>query len=523
MKKLLHTLLCAFLLAAILPLTGCLTAYADSWPALSSTILSEGAILIDADSGTVLYGKNQDQAYYPASITKVMTAIVVLEQVESLDEEVVFSYDAVNTNLEPNATIIGAVAGDKLSVRDCLYSLLLHSANDAANALAEHVAGSNEQFAELMNQKAAELGCTNTHFMNPSGLGDPEHYTSCSDMAKIMAYAIQNPQFLQIDQTQYYTHAPISRYPDPEDPVNTVYAHHKMMRKNSAEYYEGVFAGKTGYTMAAGNTLVTACERNDMKLICVILNGHQSQYTDTRTLFDYGFSSFQSLSVNQNDQLYTTLESNLNVDHIPLVPMLTLSIPDSERITLPKNASFDQAVPTLCYDLDEKEKSTGAIARLDYSFENHPVGHAYVYLQDNSQQMEQAAQEARSMKANVQNSVPETIQLTEQSETPTATVAGQLPQMETRDHAPITIDEESGRIILPDPIMKVIKILAAIAAVTAIVFLIYYLYERREEYARKRRRARMLKHTRDLSRAQKARRDMLLNNRSRKHGRRHRK
>ena len=167
--------------------------YADSWPSCTENIEAEGAVLMDAKSGTVLYAKNEHAHYYPASITKVLTAIVVLEHVENLETKITFSTAATKDNLEPNSTVIGAVAGDKLSVRDCLYSLLLHSANDCANALAEYVAGSNSAFAELMNEKAQAIGCTDSHFTNPSGLNNAEHYTSAMDMAKIMQYAIQNP------------------------------------------------------------------------------------------------------------------------------------------------------------------------------------------------------------------------------------------------------------------------------------------------------------------------------------------
>ena len=161
-------------------------ALADTWPTCVDQIEADGALLMDAKSSTILYAKNENTHYFPASITKVLTAIVVLEHVENLEEQVTFSQEATRGNLENNSTVIAASPGDKLSVRDCLYSLLLHSANDCANALAEHVAGSNEKFAELMNQKAAEIGCTNSHFTNPSGLNNPEHYTSALDMAKIM-------------------------------------------------------------------------------------------------------------------------------------------------------------------------------------------------------------------------------------------------------------------------------------------------------------------------------------------------
>ena len=227
----------------LLPITGFASV---SWPQASFNLNSEGAILIDADSDAILYEKNSTTAYFPASITKVLTAILVLENCKNLEDKVTFSYAAVNGNLEPNSTIIGAIPGDKLSVRDCLYGLLLHSANDCANALAEYIAGSNEKFADMMNAKAAEIGCINSHFANPSGLNNPEHYTCAYDFAKIMQYAIKNDTFRAIDATQVYTHAPISKYPNDTDSENTVYAHHHMMRKSYAEYYPGVFAGKTG-------------------------------------------------------------------------------------------------------------------------------------------------------------------------------------------------------------------------------------------------------------------------------------
>ena len=203
--------------------------FAEDWPQCPENIEAEGAVLLDANSGTVLYAKNEHNTYFPASITKVLTAIVVLEHVDNLETKISFSSAATKDNLEANSTVIGAVPGDKLSVRDCLYGLLLHSANDCANALAEYVAGSNAAFSDMMNEKAKEIGCTDSHFTNPSGLNNKEHYCSAMDMAKIMQYAIQNPIFLQIDATQAYTHAPISKYPDADSKENTIYAHHKMI------------------------------------------------------------------------------------------------------------------------------------------------------------------------------------------------------------------------------------------------------------------------------------------------------
>ena len=498
-----------------------LTAYAATWPTLDFAVESEGAILIDADSGAVLYEKNATTAYYPASITKVLTAIIVLENCTNLEDKVTFSYAAVNTNLEQNSTIIGAVAGDKLSVRDCLYGLLLQSANDCANALAEYIAGSNEKFAELMNQKAAELGCVNSHFANPSGLNNPEHYTCAADYAKIMQYAIKNDTFRSIDATQVYTHAPISKYPDANAPENTIYAHHHMMRRSFSDYYPGVFAGKTGYTTLAGNTLVTACERDGMTLICVILNGHNSQYRDTRNLFNFGYDSFQSLEVGTADESYNQLASNLKVDDIQLVNTLDFTIDASNHVTLPKNESFDSVCRSMSYDLSDKEKADGSFARVDYSMDDRSIGQAYIRLTDDSEARAAASQDAAVMEAKVQETVPETIHLSEKTDGDSKPkVAGQLPQESSANHAPIVLNREKGRIELPKPIQRVLFILTVIALIAGFVFGIYYLLERREEFLRSRRRKRMLKHTKDLTREQKARRDMMLNSRT---GRRKRK
>ena len=492
-----------------------LTAYAATWPTPDFAVESEGAILIDADSGAVLYEKNATTAYYPASITKVLTAIIVLENCTNLEDKVTFSYAAVNGNLEQNSTIIGAVPGDKLSVRDCLYGLLLQSANDCANALAEYIAGSNEKFAELMNQKAAELGCVNSHFANPSGLNNPEHYTCAADFAKIMQYAIKNDTFRSIDATQVYTHAPISKYPDADAPENTIYAHHHMMRRSFSDYYPGVFAGKTGYTTLAGNTLVTACERDGMTLICVILNGHNSQYRDTRNLFNFGYDSFQSLEVGSADESYNQLASNLKVDGIQLVNTLDFTIDASNHVTLPKSESFDSVQRSMRYDLSDQEKADGSFARVDYSMDDRSIGQAYIRLTDDRAAKAAASQDAAVMEAKVQETVPETIHLSEKTEEDTKPkVAGQLPQESTTSHAPIVLNREKGRIELPKPIVRVLLILAVIALAAALVFGIYYLLERREEFIRSRRRKRMLKHTRDLTREQKARRDMMLNSRT---------
>ncbi len=498
------------------------TSYAATWPQVNFDVASDGAILIDADSNTILYEKNSTAAYFPASITKVLTAILVLENCTNLEDKVTFSYAAVNSNLEPNSTIIGAVPGDKLSVRDCLYGLLLHSANDCANALAEYIAGSNEKFAEMMNAKAAEIGCINSHFVNPSGLNDPNHYTCAYDFAKIMQYAIRNETFRSIDAVQAYTHAPISKYPNEDDSENTVYAHHHMMRQSYKEYYPGVFAGKTGYTTLAGNTLVTACEKDGMTLICVILNGHSSQYVDTTNLFNFGYNNFKSLEAGTNDSNLSKLKSNLKVDDIQLVDSLEFNIDPSYHITVPTTESMENVTSTVSYDLTDTEKSNGAFSRIDYTYADRQVGTAYVTLSETTARYNtqyQSLTDASHSSESTLETIPESIDIDVSSSIDRAS-SNEQSYGSTNKHAPIIINKEDGSIEIPEPIKKLVLILGCICLIASLLFGIFYVFERRETFIRTKRRERMLRHTRDLTRSQKIKRDMLLSSRSRKRGKR---
>lgn len=370
-----RVLLWVFLLLGLFPMTAFA---APSWPD-NVYVEAEGGIVMDADSGAVLYGKNIHQQYYPASITKILTALIVIENCD-LDEMVTFSYDAI-FNVEENSSNMAASVGDVLSVRDCLYGLMLASANESANALAEHVAGSTEAFADMMNQKASELGCQDSHFANPSGLNDPNHYTSAYDMALIMQAALQNETFVEIDSALYYKHAPIKQYPDPEDPHNVVYAHHQMLKKNSSVYYPGAFAGKTGYTSLAGNTLVTAAKKDNMTLITVILNGSRVHYSDTKRLMDFGFENFQTLKVADYDHTYTSIENDMSIAGLTTSDISVLSLDDSCYITLPKDAEISDAQTVLNYDLGETGPDD-AIARIQYSYGNRPIGSTYLMIKD---------------------------------------------------------------------------------------------------------------------------------------------
>lgn len=250
-------------------------------------IQAEGAVVIDASTGNVLYGKNERERFYPASITKLMTAMLVLERAD-LNDTVTFSKTAT-TNLEAGAVSLNLTEGDRLTVEQCLYALLLKSANEVGNGLAEHVSGSISGFAQLMNQKAAELGCTGTHFANPHGLNDSNHYTTPFDMALIGRAALQNETLCRITTTVSYQ-LPATKNAG----AKTITMGHKMVYPNDSRYYEGIIGGKTGYTSLAGNTLVTGVQRNGVRLIAVVMKSKSTHYTDTKALLDYGFAVMEA-------------------------------------------------------------------------------------------------------------------------------------------------------------------------------------------------------------------------------------
>ena len=246
-------------------------------------ISAQGAILYDVTHDNFIFEKNADKQFPPASITKVLTALLVLEHAK-LTDTVTYSKTAV-TNLESGAVTLQLQEGDKVSVKDSLYGLMLKSANEVANGLAEHVGGSLNGFSSMMNAKAKELGCTNSNFVNPNGLNHSEHYTTARDMAKITAEAFKNETFREIISTASY------KFPETKAAkARTISMGHKMIYKSNAAYYSGILGGKTGYTSKAGNTLVTCVERDGVRMVAVILKSNGTHYTDTKALFDYGFA-----------------------------------------------------------------------------------------------------------------------------------------------------------------------------------------------------------------------------------------
>lgn len=299
MKQLLCSVLAFGLVTAVSPAAVCATegteppaAYYEAvqtdtlanWPQ-GPAIYAESGILVDLDTQEILYSKNIDKQLYPASITKIMTTLVAIES-SSPEEPVTFSQHALDS-IEWDSSNIGCRLNETLTMEQCWYAMMLNSANEVCCGVAEHISGSIEAFVEKMNQKAAELGCTNTHFSNPNGLPDETHYTTAHDMALIANAAYQNETFRQIFSTRQYEIPPTPQYTE----TRYLYNHHKMMQPDTEYYYEGCLGGKTGYTETALNTLVTIASRNGKNLLCVTMRTQGRQvYTDTASLFDYGFS-----------------------------------------------------------------------------------------------------------------------------------------------------------------------------------------------------------------------------------------
>lgn len=256
------------------------------WPQ-GPQVQAESAVLMDVDYGICLYEKNMHQKQYPASITKIMTALLTIEN-SDLSDVVTFSENAVY-GIEPESSHIGIDVGEQLTVEQSLYALMLASANEVAMGLAEHVAGSVGAFVDMMNERAKELGCKNTHFVNPHGLHDEKHYVTAYDMALIAREAYHNQTFLNVVCTVSYEIPPTNM----EEETRYLLNHQKLL-SDEGWYYTGCRGGKTGFTDQALNTLVTFAKKENRTFVCVDLKTDGTPiYSDTIALLDYGFANFQ--------------------------------------------------------------------------------------------------------------------------------------------------------------------------------------------------------------------------------------
>ena len=337
------------------------------WPRLSEEITAGAAILMDVDTGTILYKKNINTPYYPASITKILTTLIAVEN-SRMDEKVTFSRDSV---YKTEGSGIWRDVGEVMTMEQCLYAVMLESANECAYAVAEHISGSMSKFVKLMNERAKSIGCTSSKFMNPHGLPDEKHVVTAKDMALIARAAYENETFRSICGTKRYTIPPTNKHSESTYMVN----HHKMLypKDTDAYLYDYCMGGKTGYTNAAGNTLVTYAQKDGMTLLAVILNGSSPQYwNETRALFDFGFENFNLCNVSEyfeadesyDEEKYDTL--NTNDPYAQIDPQA--------RIILPKTVNFNKAVMKINYE----NLPDDVLAQLKYTYGKRSIGTADV-------------------------------------------------------------------------------------------------------------------------------------------------
>lgn len=342
----------------------------DNWPA-GPQIGAQAAILMDANTGVILYSKNIHERLYPASTTKIMTALLAMEN-GSLDDMVEFSHEAV-FSVPADGSNMGMDEGESITLEECLYGIMVASANEAANAAGEYVSGSIDDFVALMNKRAEEMGCTDTHFMNTNGLHDPEHYTSAYDLALISSYFFRNEMLCKISNTDRHHFEPTPTQPD------DFYKKNKHQLINGEIPYDGILGGKTGYTDNSRQTLVTCAEQNGMRLVCVVLKEESpDQFTDTAELFDYGFQNFQVLNISENEKKYT-IESTgfLQIgDDVFGSSKPILSIDTDSYVIIPNTVTFQDLDSEIDYSLSDENR----VAGIEYSYHGMYVGNAYLNL-----------------------------------------------------------------------------------------------------------------------------------------------
>lgn len=266
------------------------------------SVTSDSAVLIDAATGTVLYSKNMNSAYPPASTTKVMTALLTIENI-NLDEIVTVSQKTPYVD----GSKIGLFEGEQVAAKDLLYGLLLLSGNDCAEALAEHISGSAENFAKLMTERAKELGCENTNFANPHGLYDDNHRTSAKDLALILREAMKHPEFREIASAFTYKIPPTNKHPEGIHLANE----NKLINKNSKYYCKEAEAGKTGYTTQSRFSYVASASKDGQRLILALIHSNtKTYYEDSINLFNYGFNNFELLPLLKEGDIVTNLSQD---------------------------------------------------------------------------------------------------------------------------------------------------------------------------------------------------------------------
>ena len=306
------------------------------------SLVSSSAILMDSKTNKVLYSKNADKKMYPASTTKILTAILVLENT-NLNDVVNVSYDAV-MSIPEGYSSANLQVGEQLTVEQLLQLLLVHSSNDAANALAEHVGGSVESFVSMMNTKINDLKLSNTHFTNAFGMHNENHYTTAHDLAFIMQYCMKNENFRKIAGSASCSIPSTNKYG-----IRSYSSTNELIIPNSKNYYQYLTAGKTGYTTQAGDCLVSCGYKDDLELICVILGGKtvnsvSTRFSETKKLYDYGYSNYSIKNIIKKGTTVSQIEVKNATSDTKNLELIS----DGNISALVKNSdNYDNLEPTI--------------------------------------------------------------------------------------------------------------------------------------------------------------------------------
>ena len=349
-----------------------------TWPSGPSKnkLSSDSAIVMELSTGLILYQKNAHKKHYPASITKILTAMLTAENCAN-NEVVTFSQTAAY-GIERGSSTVFTEPGEKLTIEQCLYAIMLQSANEVCLGVGEHISGSIGKFVDLMNKRVKELGLKDTHFNNPNGLPDPKHYTSAHDMAVIAREAMKNTTFRKITATRRYIMPKTNKHKK-ERPWDN---HHQMINGYEWPKYEYKYCigGKTGYTHAAGNTLVTYAEKNGMELVCVIMKangpkqGEPNEYTDTTSLLNFGFEKYQKYAVDEdssdiNKDLFNNYDSYFDVENSPV------HLSSESSVVLPKGVKLSEAKQKVSYKKNASLKTgDNIIGHVTYTYGGKTVG-----------------------------------------------------------------------------------------------------------------------------------------------------
>lgn len=433
----------------------------ENWPT-GPVVNAESAILMESKTGAILYAKNIHKQEYPASTTKILTSLIASEQC-AMNEVVTFSHDAV-FGIPIDSNHIAMNEGDTLTMEQCLNAILIRSANEVSYAVAEHIGGTWDNFADIMNERARELGCVDSHFVNPNGLPDEDHYTSAYDLAMIGRAFFANEMLCKMTTTRMLVlQKKTGEYRDKNN----------MELIPGGKYeYKYLVGCKTGYTNDARYTLVSCAEKDGLKLICVVMKDeNEMNYEDTIALFDYGFANFERVNISQAETKYNIDNTGSFYSDYDVFgnsqPILGLNKDD--YIVLPKTAEFADTVSTISYDTQNENQA----AIITYTYHDEYIGYA-------------------------------SVDLTANTKSPYAF-----------DSAEDNTDSKSGAAmasVIFINIFKVLLYILAAAAVFGVIFLIYFIYKnycfsprntRRSWLRDRRRRKRPLPSGNDLSRSRR--------------------